>query len=92
MGANKKLMEEIDKKDMAKKVREQAFTALKDSDLSEVLELLGADVNDGPTSAALKAVLAERMTDYAIGAMNEAKKRGVKVGAATIIIAASENR
>jgi hypothetical protein len=81
-----------DKEGIKQKVREEAITALKDSDLTEVLELLGIDGNYGATSAALKAVLADQITEYAMGAMREAKKRGVRVGAATIIIAASESR
>ena len=75
--------------EVARKVRQEAITALKDSDLSEVLETLGVEDNDGATGAALKAVLVERITEYAVGAMREAKKRGVRLGAATIIIAAS---
>lgn len=81
-----------DREEIKRKVREEAITALKDSDLTEVLELLGIEGNYGATSAALKAVLADQITEYAMGAMREAKKRGVRVGAAAIIIAASESR
>ena len=77
------------KEEIAKRVRQEAITALKDSDFGEVLEALGTENDDGATSAALKAVLVERITEYAVGALREAKKRGVKLGAAAIIIAAS---
>jgi len=77
------------KEEVARKVRQAAVTALKNSNFADVLETLGMDNDDGATGAALKAVLAERITEYAVGAVQEAKKRGVRLGAATIIIAAS---
>lgn len=77
------------KEEVAKRVRQEAVTALKDSDFTDVLGALGMENDDGATSAALKAVLAERVTEYAVGAVREARKRGVRLGAATIIIAAS---
>jgi hypothetical protein len=51
---------------------------------------MGAERDDGATSAAFKAVLADRMTDYAVRAMKEASRRGMKVGVASVIIAASD--
>lgn len=77
------------KAEIAKKVRQEAITALEDSDFGEVLGALGMDNDDGATSAALKAVIVERITEYAVGALKEAKKRGVRLGAAAVIIAAS---
>ncbi len=77
------------REEVARKVRQEAVTALKNSDFTDILGSLGVEKDDGATSAALKAVLAERITEYAVGAVREAKRRGVRLGAATIIIAAS---
>lgn len=91
MGEPRIMREIAAREERARKVRKRAVAALKDSDLSDVLGLMGSGCDDRATSAALKAVLAERMTEYAMRAMEEAKKRKVKLGAATVIIAASES-
>lgn len=77
---------------IARRIRSKALEALEGSNMREVLELAGTIEKHEEASAALKAILAERIADYAIRAMREAKKRGTKVGAATIIIAASKAR
>lgn len=92
MGETKVLGEIAAGEGIAKRVKERAVVALKDSNFSDVLDAIGADCNDGATCAALKAVLAERMTEYAVRAMGEARRRGVRVGVATVIIAASKGR
>ena len=73
-----------------KDVRKKAEEAIGEIDLKDLLELIGADGGDGAAEAALKAVLAERMAECAIGAMEEAKRRKARMGAATVIIAAAK--
>ena len=73
----------------AKRIKKQAFAALETSDLSDLFDLLGTEDKDKSASAALKAILAERMTEYTIRALKEAKRRRTKLGAATLIIAAA---
>jgi hypothetical protein len=70
-------------------IRDKALEALKDSDLTEVFETAGIP-DSFEAGAALKAILADRMADYTIRAMKEAKRRNMKVGAAAIIIAAQQ--
>ncbi|MDE1868477.1 MAG: hypothetical protein KGH60_00725 [Candidatus Micrarchaeota archaeon] len=75
--------------DMVRRVRDQAQEALEDCDLSEVMAAIGSDQEDGAAAGAmLKTILAERMAEYAVRAMGVAKKRGMRPGAAAIIIAA----
>lgn len=76
----------------ARRVKAKALEVLDRSDWNEVLELAGNTEGSGEASAALKAVLAERITEYTVKAMKEAKKRGTRLGAAAIIIAASKTR
>lgn len=80
----------VEKQRLARRVRAKAIEVLNGNDWSEVLGELGAIEGSGEASAALNAVLAERITEYTVKAMREAKKRGSKLGAATIIIAASK--
>ncbi|MFI5412961.1 MAG: hypothetical protein ACHQX1_03650 [Candidatus Micrarchaeales archaeon] len=72
------------------RVRRKAIEALKDSDLTEVFETAGIELSDESAGAALKAVLAERLAECTIRAMKEAKRRGMKLGAAAVIIAAQQ--
>ena len=76
----------------AKRVKAKALEVLDKSDWNEVLELAGSTDISGEASAALKAVLAERITEYTVRAMRESRKRGTRLGAAAIIIAASKTR
>ncbi len=80
----------VEKQRLARRVRAKAIEVLNGNDWSEVLGELGAIEGSGEASAALNAVLAERITEYTVKAMREAKKRGSKLGAAAIIIAASK--
>jgi hypothetical protein len=77
---------------IARAIRSKALEALERSDLDEIMELAGAGGAKGEAGAALKAILAERMAEYTIKAMKEARSRGTKVGAAAIVIAASRSR
>lgn len=84
------LAELVEKRRVGRQIKEKALEALQESDLREVLALAGTMEKSEEASAALKTILAERIAEYTIKAMGEAKKRGTKVGAATIIIAASK--
>lgn len=70
-------------------VRSKALEALRSSDLTPVFESAGIEGSE-TAGAALKAILAERMAEYAIRAMKEAKSRKMKLGAAAVIIAAQK--
>ncbi len=69
------------------RVRDQALAALRTSDMSGVLEAVGITDGHEATGAALKAILAERLVECTLGGLAEARKRGVRMGAATVIIA-----
>ena len=71
-----------------KRMRIKAADIMKDSDLSEMLELMGAEENDKAAGVAMKAVVAQHMCNCALDAIREAKKHRTRVGAAAIIIAA----
>lgn len=83
------ISEIAERRQIAKRIRSKALEALEGSDMSQIFELAGTIERSEEASAALKAVLAERITEYTIRAMGEAKRRGTKVGAAAIIIAAT---
>jgi hypothetical protein len=68
-----------------KRMKSAAAEAMEGVNLSEILQLAGAD---DEADAALKSVIAERVAEYATRAMDEARKRKIKLGAAAIIIAA----
>jgi glycerate-2-kinase len=71
-------------------IRVRVAEAMRGSDLSAVFDLDGVDGNAEHAGAALKAVLAQKMTEYAIKAIEEARKRNMQLGAAAVIIAAKE--
>jgi hypothetical protein len=81
---------ENERENKEKRIRTKVSDIMGESDLSEVLELMGAEVNDEAADAAMKAVMTQQMSEYAIDAMKEAKRHRTRVGAATIIIAASK--
>jgi hypothetical protein len=83
------LSEMVETHNTAKKVKAKALEVLQGSNWNEILEEAGVINNSEAASAALKAVIAERITQYTVRAMKEARKRGTKLGAAAIIIAAS---
>jgi maltooligosyltrehalose synthase len=84
------IVEELaERRRAARRIRAKALEILDRSDWNEILELAGSMESSGEASAALKAVLAERITEYTVKAMREARKRGTKLGAAAIIIAAT---
>ncbi len=76
--------------DGAAAIRNKAVRALQNSDLTEVFELAGMDVNPATAGSAMRAVLAEKLAECTIKAMRVAKKKGMKLDAAAIIIAAQE--
>ncbi len=72
----------------SERIKGIAAEILKESDLSAIFEATEVEGNYAAAGAALKSIVAERMADYAIRAMREAKKRRMPLGAAAIIIAA----
>ena len=71
-------------------IKGKAAEALRNSDLTEVFELAGVEYSTATAGTAMKAVLAEKLAEYTIKAMGEAKKRKMRLGAAAIIIAAKD--
>ncbi len=82
----------VERRRAATRIRKKAFELLDRNDLNEILELAGTTERTGEASAALKAVLADKITEYTVRAMKEAKRRGTRLGAAAIIIAATKAR
>ena len=77
-----------EKNSVRERMKNKATDIMQESNLSEMLELMGAEENDAAASAAMKAIMAQHMCGCAINAMREARKRKTRVGAAAIIIAA----
>jgi hypothetical protein len=67
-------------------MRVLAAKALEESNLDDIMELAGAVDGGTEASAALKAILADRMAEYTVKAMKEAKKRGIGFGPAAVVI------
>jgi hypothetical protein len=74
------------------KVRSLAIKALEGSDFSEVFETVGMEDSYETAGAALKTVLAEKLADCTLRALREAKRRRMRLGAATVILAAHGSR
>lgn len=75
------------------RIASSAAEALRGSDLTGVLELIGTQNGDMAASEALlKELLAEKVADTALRAVDEARKRNSRVGAAALIIAAGCRR
>jgi hypothetical protein len=70
------------------KVRDLAAKALEGSDFSEVFETVGMEDSYETAGAALRTVLAEKLADCTLKAIKEAKRRKMRLGAATVILAA----
>ena len=79
----------VEENRVQRRLRTKAADIMQESNLSEMLELMGAEENDAAASAAMKAMMAQHMCDCAIEAMRAAKKRRMRVGAAAIILAAN---
>ena len=76
---------------VAVQLRKRAKEAFRESDLGKVFETLGVGETDEAAEEALKTVLAGKAADYMMKAIQEAKKRGMEMGAAAIIIAAEKD-
>ena len=68
------------------RMRLLAAKALEESNLAEIMELAGAAQGGTEASEALKAVLAEKMAEYTVRAMKEARRRRIGFGAAAMVI------
>jgi tripartite-type tricarboxylate transporter receptor subunit TctC len=67
-------------------IKDKIVNLLKDNNFTEVFESGDLEVDDS-AGAALKAVLSEKAAEYAARAIRIAKKKGIKFGAAAVIIA-----
>jgi len=74
------------------KARELAMKALESSDFSKVFETIGMEDDYETAGAALKTVLAEKLVDCTLRALKEAKRRKMRLGAATVILASQTVR
>lgn len=70
----------------AKMVREKALKALQNVDFQDFFETAGGFA-DGSAGAALRAAIAETAAEYAVGAMDVARKRRMRLGAAAVVLA-----
>jgi len=74
----------------SRRTRDLAAEALRESDFSEVFESMGVEGDFGTASAALKAALGVKAAEIAGRAAKIAQKRKMRIGAATVVIAAQE--
>jgi hypothetical protein len=75
--------------DLSERIRSRASEAIEKSDLSEILELMGAR-GSKETDAALKIIMADKLSQYAIKSRRIAQKRGRKISPSAVILAAEE--
>lgn len=66
------------------KMRTLAAKALEGSDLGRIMELAGTAECGAEAGEVLKAVLAERIAEYTMKAMQVARKRKIGLGAAAM--------
>jgi hypothetical protein len=82
-----KIRKSIEEFDLSERIRDRVSEAISGSDLSEVVELMGAP-GSKETEAALKIMATQKLVEYAIRSMKLANKKGKKVTPAAVIIAA----
>jgi hypothetical protein len=70
----------------AKMVKEKAMKALQNVDFQDFFEGAGGFA-DGSAGAALRAAIAETAAEYAMGAVDMARKRRIRLGAAAVVLA-----
>jgi hypothetical protein len=73
-------------------IRERTMDALRESDISEILGPISNEKIGAPATAALKAVVAGEIAERAVSAMEVAKKKNLKLGAAAVIISGMATR
>ncbi|MGC8688406.1 MAG: hypothetical protein ACP5RQ_03350 [Candidatus Micrarchaeia archaeon] len=87
--SNEIKLKEVKTEKTAAQIKARAIEALENSDISEVLKIIGMNENKEVAGAAMKELLAQKLAEYAMAAIDEAKKRNMRLGAAAIIIAAN---
>ncbi|MGI0100338.1 MAG: hypothetical protein ACREBH_01265 [Candidatus Micrarchaeaceae archaeon] len=90
MGSKGLVAELLERQQEKRRIRAKVIEVLGRSDWNEILELAGGPEGAKEAGTAMKAVMAERITEYTVRAMKEARKRGTRLGAAAVIIAASK--
>ena len=73
---------------LGKRISVRVKEAIESSSFDSVFDMADMYDMDKTAGAALKSILAEKAAEYTIRAMEEAKKRKIKLGAAAIILAA----
>ncbi|MEM0149295.1 MAG: hypothetical protein QXW10_00150 [Candidatus Micrarchaeaceae archaeon] len=73
---------------LSEQIRSTASEAIGRSDLSKILELIGAESKE--TEAALKIITAEKLSECAIRSRRIARQQGRKITPSAVIIAADE--
>ncbi len=73
--------------DLSEEIRRQASEIIGRSDLSGILQLIGAGESK-EIDAALKIIMAEKLSEYTIKSRKIAQKRGSKITPSAVIIAA----
>ncbi len=78
--------------EVALRIKERAADALRDSKIEKIFGEAGMESFDETAGSALRALLAEKTAEYTMRAIKEARKRGMRLGAAALIIAAEKDR
>lgn len=74
----------------SRRTREIAEEALRESDFAEAFRSLGVDGDYDTAGAALRAALSVKATELLERAAKVARKGGMKMGAAAVVIAAQQ--
>ncbi|MDG6935723.1 MAG: hypothetical protein JRN26_02380 [Nitrososphaerota archaeon] len=69
------------------RIKKMAEEALRESNMDRIFNAAGASEIDETAGMALKSLLAAKTADYTMLAVKEAKKRGMRLGAAALVIA-----
>jgi hypothetical protein len=85
--ARRRVQERKTQVDLSKRIEERVREAIEGSGLESVFEFDEMYETDRTAGAALKSILAEKAAEYTMRAMEEAKKRRIRLGAAAVILA-----
>ncbi len=90
MGDGMELWRKVAWKVTSRRTREIAEEALRESDFAEAFRSLGVDGDYDTAGAALRAALSVKATELLERAAKVARKGGMKMGAAAVVIAAQQ--
>ncbi|MCL4374144.1 MAG: hypothetical protein M1360_03840 [Candidatus Marsarchaeota archaeon] len=89
MGGLSKIGKQKEEEILSERIRSKAAKAMEGSDFSEVLELIGAKESK-EVAAALRITMADKLSEYTIRSARIARRRGGKISASAVIMAAGE--